>query len=338
MQPQDLALLNDFTGQVSSPQEVELRARVSGTLLEKHFVDGAQVEAGDLLFTIDDRDLQARLLDARASLTSAQSSQTRARLDVDRYQPLLATQAIARQVYDNAVATLRSASSQVENAKAAVEQAELEVEYAVIRSPVSGRIGAAEADVGDLISAGTTLLAKVSTVDLSWVYFNVSESALLAYEKAHGSIEQADAAAAPQAKLFLSNGQAYEYPGEVTFSDRAINTGTGTIRLRAEFPNPQGTLRPGMFARVQLVTEQRSDVIAVPDKAVSQLLNSYFVVLADEGDVARQVEVKVGPRQGGLWIIASGLKAGDRVVVEGIQKARDGAALTVRDVTEGGQR
>ncbi|WP_341707587.1 efflux RND transporter periplasmic adaptor subunit [Halopseudomonas sp.] len=337
VQAQDIALVRDFTGQVASPQEVELRARVSGTLQQKHFVDGAQVSKGQLLFTIDDRDLQARLLDARASLSDAQSSQARAQLDVNRYRPLLETQAIPRQVYDNAVATLRSASSRVDNAKAAVEQAELAVEYASILSPVSGRIGAAEANIGDLISAGSTMLAKVSTVDASWVYFNVSEPALLAYEQAHGSIERPASEPGMAARLLLSNGVAYPYAGEVTFSDRALNASTGTIRLRADFPNPDGMLRPGMFARVQLVTERRDDVVAVPDKAVSQLLNSYFVTLVDTGDVARQVQVEVGPRQEGLWIIEDGVQPGDRVVVEGIQKARNGASLQVRDVTEGGQ-
>lgn len=333
VEPQTIVVLDEFPGEVSSSQEVDLRARVSGILQQKHFVDGATVQKDQLLFTIDDRDLKSRLLEAEAVLTAAQSNYTRAKLDVDRYESLIGIQAIARQVYDNAVATLNSARSEVENAKAAVEQAKLGVEYASITSPVSGRIGAADVEVGDLISAGSTLLAKVSSVDKSWVYFSVSEPKLLSYEHSHGTIDVNSGDDIP-VKMFLSNGVEYPFPGQINFSDRALNPSTGTFRLRVEFPNPKGVLRPGMFARIQVSTDERKDVIAIPDKAVSQLLNTYSVTVVDDGNVARQVPVKVGPRQNGLWIIEDGLKAGDVIVVEGIQRARNGAHLVVKNITD----
>ncbi|GGO76637.1 MexE family multidrug efflux RND transporter periplasmic adaptor subunit [Marinobacterium nitratireducens] len=326
--PQDVELLDQFTGEVSSAQQIELRARVSGVLEQKHFADGAMVEAGQLLFSLDDRDYRARLQKARAELSSARSDYNRARLDVERYRPLLKTQAIARRVYDNATAAMNAAASQVENAEAAVRQAELSVEYAAIRSPVSGRIGAADVDVGDLVNASSTLLASVSTVDSSWIYFSVSESKLLQYERVHGRIDM-ETGEQTSVQLILADGSLYPYPGRINFADRALNASTGTFRLRAEFPNPDGLLRPGMFARVRVVTEVAKDVIAIPDRALSQLLNDYFVTLVEEGDVARQVSVKPGPRQDGLWIIEQGIEAGDRVVIEGIQKARDGMRLKV---------
>ncbi|WP_116366573.1 efflux RND transporter periplasmic adaptor subunit [Parahaliea mediterranea] len=332
VQPQNIDLLQQFTGEVSSQQEVELRSRVSGILLEKHFEDGSYVQQGDLLFTIDDRDLRAKLLEAEASLATAQSDYRRAKLDVERYEPLLKTQAISRQVYDNAETGMQSAKSRIDTAKATVEQARLAVEYASIESPVAGRIGAAEVDTGDLISAASTLLAKVSTVEMSRVDFSVSESTLIDYEKRHGNIDQQGHDKIVPARLYLSDGSAYPETGHINFSDRALNSNTGTIRMRADFPNPNGALRPGMFARVEVVIDQLSDVIAVPDRAVSQLLNTYTVTLVDEDDIARKVEVEVGRRQSGLWVIREGLEAGDRVVVEGIQKARDGAPVTVTSV------
>ncbi|MBN7769722.1 efflux RND transporter periplasmic adaptor subunit [Marinobacter daepoensis] len=329
--PQDIELFERFTGQVSSQQEVQLRARVSGVLLEKHFEDGAYVKQGDLLFTIDDRDLKARVLEAEASLDAARSDYERARLDVERYEPLLETQAIARQVYDNAYATMSAARSRIENGKALVEQARLAVEYASIVSPVSGRIGAAEVDIGDLITAGSSLLAEVSTTDMSRVEFSVSEPKLIEYERRHGNIDNGARDKQVPVSLYLSDGTLYGHPGVINFSDRALNPSTGTIRMRADFPNPEGTLRPGMFARIELVTETRENVLAVPDKAVEQLLNSYRVTTVDEEDIARKVEVAIGPRQQGLWIIEDGLNAGDRIVVEGIQKARDGVLVDVLD-------
>ncbi|MFV0478077.1 MAG: efflux RND transporter periplasmic adaptor subunit [Parahaliea sp.] len=334
VEPRDIVLRSEFTGEVSSSQQVELRARVSGVLEQKHFADGTQVERGQLLYSIDDRDFKARLLEAKAALSTAQSDYTRAKLDVDRYEPLLKTQAIARQVYDNAVATMKAASSTIENTRAAVEQAELAVEYASILSPVSGRIGASAVQVGDLISAGTTLLAEVSTVETSWVYFSVSEPDLLAYERTHGIVDLKDYgkdAAELSVQLILSDGSIYEHSGQINFADRALNPSTGTYRLRAEFPNPNGMLRPGMFARIRAAKELRKDAIAIPDKAISQLLNSYSVSIVDEGNIAKQVAVKVGPRQDGLWIIEEGLSAGDRLIVEGFQKARNGVKVEITE-------
>ncbi len=343
VQPQDITLLTDFTGEVSSAQQVELRSRVSGVLNEKHFSDGDLVERGQLLFSIDDRDFKARLQEARASLSKAEADYTRAKLDVERYEPLLKTQVIARQVYDNAVATMRAARSGIENGKGAVKQALLSVEYASIESPVSGKIGAAEVDIGDLISAGTTLMAEISTVETSWVYFSVSEPQLLAYQRAHGS-ESVDSGEGGETKVRLirSDGTMYEHEGVINFADRALNATTGTYRLRAEFPNPNSALRPGMFARIRVATAYEKGVLAVPDKAVSQMLSDYYVVVVekdeDGSDVARHVSVKVGERQDGLWVVQDGIKAGDRVVVEGIQRAGDGAKVRVTDDGSGSKQ
>ncbi len=330
VEPQDITLVSEFTGQVSSAQEVELRARVSGVLEEKHFKDGDMVEKGQLLFSIDDRDFKAKLQEAKASLSKAEADYTRAKLDVDRYQPLLKTQAIARQVYDNAVATMKSAASQIENGKGAVKQAELSVEYASVKSPVTGQIGAATVDIGDLITAGSTLMAEISAVDTSWVYFSVSEPKLLEYQRVHGTdaIEE-DEKQHVTVRLIFSDGTMYGEKGVINFADRALNSSTGTYRLRAEFPNPKGVLRPGMFARIQLATETEDGVLAVPEKAVTQLLNDFYVVVVGSDSVAKHVTVKVGDRQDGLWIIESGLKAGDQVVVEGVQRARDGGKVKI---------
>ncbi|MFV0277070.1 MAG: efflux RND transporter periplasmic adaptor subunit [Parahaliea sp.] len=334
--PRDIYLFSDLVGEVRGSQEIELRARVSGVLLEKHFADGVKVEKGEPLFSIDDRDLKARVTEAESNLASAQSNLSRARLDVERYAPLVKEKAISKQVYDNAVATEKAYRAQVEAARAAVDQASLNVGFASIAAPVSGRIGAAEVDPGDLINAGTTLLATISNSDPAWVYFSVSESALLDYEKIHGVVGVAAEnpnSADESIELFLSDGSKYAKKGKLNFTDRALDSTTGTYRLRAEFPNPDAALRPGMFARIRITTDILRDAMAVPDKAVSQTLDQYFLTIIDEHDQGQRKQVTLGERQEGLWVVTAGLLPGDRVVVEGLQKIRPGLplAITVED-------
>jgi RND family efflux transporter MFP subunit len=319
----------DKVGEVRGSQEVDLRARVSGVLMKQEFIDGSLVKEDQPLFSIDAREYRAQLASAQAQLASAQANLARAQQDVERYAPLLAENAISRQVYDSAVAAAKEARAQVEASRAAIEEAQLAVDFATVRAPFSGRMGDAKVFEGALITAGTTPLASLYKDDPAWVYFNVSEAELLEYQRRFGTVIPAPDAPVRQVRLQLSDGAIYPHVGRINFVASALDPATGTFALRAEFPNPQHTLIPGLFARVRVSSGARHDVIVVPDRAVQQQLDRYFVTVAGADDKAEMRAIVPGPRMGNRWVITDGLKSGDRVVVEGIQKARPGAPLKV---------
>jgi membrane fusion protein (multidrug efflux system) len=322
-------MYSDKVGEVKGSQEVDIRSMVSGILLKKHFEDGSLVEKGQLLYSIDPREFRAQVANAEAQVASAEANLSRARQDVERYRPLLADEAISRQVYDNAVAAQRQAEAQVRASRAALDQTRLGVEYAEIRAPLRGRIGAVQVFPGDLVTAGQTQLGTISSDDPAWVYFQISEAELLSFNQRKGTADPAPDDPVRVVQLLLSNGTTYPQTGLINFGDRALDPTTGTYRLRAEFPNPEHLLIPGMFARVRATTGQPVNAMVVPDRAVQEQLGKYFLTVVGEGDKAELRPVVRGPRFGNRQVIQSGLKAGDRVVVEGLQKARPGSPLKV---------
>jgi membrane fusion protein (multidrug efflux system) len=326
-------MYSDKVGEVKGSQQVDIRSMVSGILLKKHFEDGSLVEKGQLLYSIDPREFRAQAANAEAQVASAQANLARARQDVERYRPLLADEAISRQVYDNAVAAQRQAEAQVTASRAALDQTRLGVEYADIRAPLHGRIGAVQVFPGDLVTAGQTQLGTISSDDPAWVYFQISEAELLSFTQRHGTADPAPNDPMRVVQLILSNGTLYPQTGLINFGDRALDPTTGTYRLRAEFPNPEHRLIPGMFARVRATTGQPLNAMVVPDRAVQEQLGKYFLTVVGEGDKAELLPVTLGPRFGNRQVIQSGLKAGDRVIVEGLQKARPGSPVKVVPVT-----
>ena len=323
----------DKVGEVKGSQEVDIRSMVSGILLQKHFDDGAVVEKGQLLYSIDPREFRAQVANAEAQLASAEANLSRSRQDVERYRPLLADEAIARQVYDNAVAAARQAEAQVQASRAALDQTRLGIEYAQIRAPLQGRIGAVQVFPGDLVTAGQTQLGTISSDDPAWVYFQISETEFLEFSKRQGSTSIAADDPVRIVKLILSDGSDYPLTGLINFGDRAVDPTTGTLKIRAEFPNPEHALIPGMFARVRATTGQSVNALVVPDRAVQEQLGKYFLTVVGAEDKAELRPVTLGPRFGNRQVIASGLEPGDRVVVEGLQKARPGSPLKVVAVT-----
>jgi membrane fusion protein (multidrug efflux system) len=315
----DTAVSKDLVGEVRGSQEVELMARVSGILMRKNFKEGALVKKGDLLFTIDPREY-------RAQAASAEAAASRAQLDVERYRPLVAENAISRQVYDNAVAVAKQTRAQA-------DAANLGLEYADVRAPFDGRIGDADVFEGGLVTAGQTVLATISNANPVWVYFSVSENDVLDFNRrlSEKSISLEDVRTV---RLTLSDGTLYPLEGKINFSDRALDTRTGTYRLRAEFGNPDNILLPGMFARVQVTGSKLGQALLVPERAVIQQLGSYFVIVVGADGKAVQKPIKPGPRIGALWVVDSGLTADDTVVVEGVQKARPGTVLKPMPITE----
>lgn len=329
VEPSSTISYADKVGEVRGSQEVDLRARVTGILLATHFQDGAVVEEGQKLFSIDPREFRAQVANARARVASAEANLYRARQDVARYQPLLADEAIARQVYDNAVATADQAQAEVESSRAALQEAQLGLDYAEIRAPLRGRIGVAQVFPGGLVTAGQTVLATLSSDDPAWVYFTISEAELLDFEKRAASQPLLPDDPRLKVRLILSDGSEYPLPGRINFGDRALDPTTGTYRLRAEFPNPDHKLLPGLFARVRATGQEIKDALIVPDRAVQEQLGRYFVTVVGESDQAELRPVTLGPRFGNRQVVTSGLHAGDRVVAEGIQKARPGTQLKV---------
>ncbi len=329
VEPSSTITYADKVGEVRGSQEVDLRARVSGILLKSHFEDGALVQEGQLLFSIDAREYRAQVNNARAQVASAEANLSRALQDVARYKPLLADEAIARQVYDNAVAAASQAQAQVDASRAALQESQLGLDYAEVRAPMHGRIGAAQVFPGGLVTAGQTLLATISSDDPAWVYFTISESELLDYERRQGGRNVAADDPIRVVQLLLSDGSVYPLPGRINFGDRALDATTGTYKLRAEFPNPDHSLLPGLFARVRATGSTLENALIIPDRAVQEQLGRYFLTVVGADDKAEMRPVTLGERFGNRQVILSGLAAGDRVVVEGIQKARPGTPLKV---------
>lgn len=323
----DLAIYREFVGELVSARHVTVRARTGGILLAQHKPDGATVEEGDLLFTIEAREAEERREAARADVAAARAQMARAEADVARYQPLLADEAIARQVYDNAVAAAESARAAVDAREAALRQAELALEYAEVLSPLDGRMGAAMVSEGALIAAGSTPLVDVAVDDPLWVYISPSEADLLSFTQRRRERPEDTENLLEVATLLLSDGREFAYPGRIDFADRALDPGTNTYRIRAEFPNPEGELLPGQFVRIRLQTDLYRDVVVIPARAVLQVLDQAFVGIVTDSGTMEQRPVELGPRIDGDWVVDAGIEPGETYIVDGVQKVRPGAAV-----------
>ena len=274
----------EFIGQLDSPQNVEIRARVEGFVDQMLFIEGTNVNAGDPLFKLDDKPYQERLKAAKGMLGEAQASLRKYQADVSRLKPLADKHAVPKQDLDNALAAVDVGDASVFSAQARVDSAKLDLSYCDIRAPISGLIGAKQVSIGDLVGKGQpTLMATISTLDPMWFYCNVSEAQYLraAAETRRRGKQMADALVT----LILGDGSIHEATGKLVFIDRAADVKTGTFRVRAEFPNPdvrigqevRKVLRPGMFGRIRVDLGTQPDSILVPEKAVAELQGKNFV-------------------------------------------------------------
>lgn len=328
IEPRTTPLSVDIVGDIRAFREVELRPRVSGLVEKQMFRPGQMVTEGQPLFLIDPRPLDSALADQQARLIEAQAGLQNAQQDVERYRPLLADDAIPRQTFEQAVAAEQQARALVESRKEGVTRARLERSFAEVRAPVTGKIGLQQVEVGGLATASQTVLATVSTLDPVVVYFSLSEGEFLAFTRKFQALRE-PSARAPEVplQLILSDGSLYEHKGKFDFADRAVNPQTGTLTLRAVFPNPQELLRPGMTGRVRVVYDIAKDAIVIPQKAVTEMLGRQFVSVVGTGGKVEQRSVKTGDRIGDQWLVTEGLSAGETVVIEGVQKARPGTVV-----------
>ncbi len=326
-QAQPTPLSIDIVSDIRAYRQIDLTPRVGGVIDKQLFEPGQMVKAGQALFLIDTRALDSAVLDARAKLVEAEAQFTRAQQDVDRYQPLLVDDAIPRQTYDSAVAVAKQAASIVESRREGVNRARLDRSFAEVRSPLSGQIGLQKAEIGSLASAGQTVLATVSSIDPVVAYFSVPETEYLAMARRYQAAVANGRMPRRPVQLLLADGSLHPHEGRFDFADRAVNPQTGTLTLRAVFPNPEHVIRPGMTGRVRVVYDVVEQAIVIPQKAVTELLGKQFVSVVGADNKVEQRAVVTGDRIGDQWLIESGLRVGEAVVVEGVQKARPGSLV-----------
>jgi RND family efflux transporter MFP subunit len=326
VQQQDVPVFGEWVAQLNGPINAEITPKVQGYLLSQDYVNGSLVRKGQLLFQIDPRPFQAALDQAKAEAERAASSLSKATNDVQRDTPLAAQNAIPQKQLDDDLANQAAEKAQVAAAKAQQEQAELNLGWTKIYSPVDGIIGVANSQVGDLVGT-TTKMTTVSQIDPMWAYFNVSETLYLSFApQISRALQRAVVKSSVQAEYIQANDVPYPSKGNIIFVNREITAGTGTIQLAAAFPNPEAILRPGGFGKVRVQTSTNKNALLVPQAAVIEVQSQYQLIVVGPDNKAMVRPVKAGDRVGQNWVITEGLKPGERVVVEGIQKIQTFAA------------
>ncbi len=325
---------DEYTGRLAAPETVEVRARVSGYLNEAPFTDGALVTRGELLFVIDSRPYRAALDEARAALTGARARLELAERDLARAEQIYAARTISERDLDTRTEERKAAAAAIAETEARVKAAELDLEFCEVRAPIAGRVGRKLVTVGNLVTGGTedaTLLTTIVSVDPIHVYVNADERAYLRYQRLAQSGERPSSRDQPNpVRLQLADEEGFPHHGYVDFVDNRLDPATGTIQGRAVFPNPDGVLVPGLFARVQIIGEGPYDALLVPDHAVGTDQAQRIVYVVGEDNTVRAVPVVLGHQEGSLRVIRSGLQPTDRVIINGLQRVRPGS--TVRPV------
>lgn len=336
VQGETLPVVTELPGRTTPYLVAELRPQVTGIVKERLFTEGGNVKAGEVLYEIDPASYQAAVDSARASLARADANRVVAKLKADRYADLVQTQAVSQQLYDEAVAAEKQAEAEVHAARAALEQARIDLEYTRLKAPISGRIGRSSVTAGALVTANQQMaLATVQQLDPIYVDLTQSSADLLRLQQAlaSGHLQRGADDTVP-VTLQLEDGTEYRTPGRLAFSEVTVDPTTGSVTLRAVFPNPDGVLLPGMYVRARLAQGVQDDAIRVPHAAVTRTARGEAQVFVVTGaGVAEARIVKAGQSGGGAWTVTEGLKAGERVIVEGLQRVQPGAPV---EATEAG--
>lgn len=325
---------DEYTGRLAAPESVDIRARLSGYLSEASFSEGAMVRKGDLLFVIDRRPYEATLQAARASLAGARARVELAELNAARAAQLLASRTISQRDFDAASEERKAAAAAVAAAEAMVRSAELDLGFCEIRSPIAGRVGRRLVTPGNYVAGGSedaTLLTTVVSLDPIHVYVNADERAYLRYQRLAQTGSRPSSRDVPNAvRMALADEEGFPHQGHMDFVDNKVDPATGTVQGRAVFPNPDGVLTPGLFARVQIVGEGPYPALLVPDAAIATDQAKRIVYVVGPDDVAQPREVTLGRLQGRLRVLRAGIEATDRIVINGLQRVR--AGMTVQPV------
>lgn len=331
VRPQSIENIVEVPGRVQAVRTAQVRARVDGIVERRLYDEGSDVEAGQALFRIDPRELRANLSAVEASLVRAQATAANAEQDVDRYQGLVEDQAISKQEYDAAVARLRTAQADVAQTRAQLESAKLSLSYTTVTAPIAGRAGRAQVTEGALVSASAaTLLTTIEQLHPVYVNFSQSSGSLLSARReiAAGTLE-VPALGRVAVTLTLEDGSRYPHTGHLNFLDLSIDEATGTAAVRAEFPNEERMLLPGQFVRARIEAGVRPHGLLIPQRAVQLGASSATVLVVEQNGTVGVRPIEVGQQQGAQWTILEGLKEGDRVIVEGLQKVQPGMRVRV---------
>jgi membrane fusion protein, multidrug efflux system len=318
--------LIELPGRLQAVRTSEVRARVDGIVQRRLYTEGTDVKEGQPLFQIDPRQLRAQLNAAEAALARAQATESNAQQDVNRYKGLVAQKALSQQEYDAAVARLRTAQADVAQQQAQISAARLSLSYTTVTAPISGRAGRAAVTEGALVSAAAaTLLTTIEQIDPIYANFSESSSDVLKLRQQinAGSIHVPALRNVP-VSLVLEDGTSYPHQGHLDFFDLSIDEATGTAAMRAQFPNPERSLLPGQFVRARIAAGTEPNGLLIPQRAVTVTPQGANVLVVGAKDIVENRPVKVGPLEGGSWVILDGLKPGERVIVDGLQKAQPG--------------
>jgi membrane fusion protein (multidrug efflux system) len=330
----DVPTYLELVGQTVGFQDVEVRARVEGFLETMTFREGTFVQKGALLYTIDRKPLEAILAAAKADQATAEARLAKASNDVSRYTPLAAKQAVSQQELDDARAQQDAARSQVEAAKAAVEKATLDLGYTRVNAPISGLVGVTLVKPGNLVGRGeNTLLTTISQLDPILFRVGVTEADYLRVRR-RAEAGGGDARQGMDIQLTLADNSLYPHKGRLGPVERAVDATTGTLGVQLEFANPGMVLRPGQYGRARILLETRPNAVLVPQRAVQELQNLRSVAVVDASNKVGFRNVKVGQRVDSLWVVDEGLKPGDKVVVEGLQRIREGMTVVAKPAPE----
>ena len=339
-QSQSVTNVAEVPGRVQAVRTAQVRARVDGIVQKRVYEEGSDVKAGEVLFRIDPRELRANLSAVQAALTRAEATAANAAQDVERYAGLVADQAISKQEYDAALARLRTAEADVAQTRAQLDSAKLALSYTSVTAPIDGRAGRAQVTEGALVSAANaTLLTTIEQLHPVYVNFSQSSSYLLSIRRqiAEGTLTVPQLGRVEVA-LSLEDGSTYPHKGHLDFLDLAIDEATGTAAVRAEVPNPDRVLLPGQFVRARIDVGVRENTFVIPQRAVQLSADAASVFIVDEKNTVVVRPIRTGALRGGGWIVLEGLKAGDRVIVDGVQKIQPGATVRIAQTVQAPNR
>jgi membrane fusion protein (multidrug efflux system) len=336
---QAVPLYLEFVGQVYGFKDIAIRARVEGFLEGIHFEEGSVVEKGKLLYTLESQPFEEAVANRMSQVAEANTMLAKATSDLRRYKPLAELNAVSQSDLDSAVAQFEAAEASLEAAQANLRAARIQLGYTKIYSPINGIIGKTKAKVGDFVGRepNPVILNVVSQTDTVLVDFFLTENQYLEAARKYLKKEQAGEATAEGEAVFeliLADGSLYSHEGKFNFIDRDVDPTTGAILLQASFPNPEGLLRPGQFARVKLLAETVKDGILVPQRCVTELQGQFSVFVVEEGNTVKERQITLGPTVGSAWLVQEGLEADEQVVYEGLQLIRDGTVINpvVKDI------
>ena len=328
---QDTPLTSEFAGQVRGKEEVKILPRVSGAIVEKYVHGGQFVNEGQPLYRIDRRQYEAAVLSAQATLAQSQATLDNAIIDLQRDEELLASAAISEQTVTTQRARVNEYGAVVEANAALLQRAQDNLDDTVVYAPMHGRLDVNDVAVGTYATSGQTALVTIGTVDPVYVQFSISETEYLKVmnipAQSTGSVEDVIVS------ITLTDGNMYPQKGRIVQADRALSENTGTLTMKALFPNPSGILLPGMFARVRLSGETVPGALLVPQRAIQQVLDKTFVLVVGDDGKSQARSVELGPKVGSYYIVTRGIVESDNVIVEGLTKLQDGMDLQVTTVT-----